>query len=128
MVWVISINSCRVCFTQMGLFKNHETRLKNISKVGYMMILILMQKKTTPWKFNSSPLKMALPQRKGSSSNHHSGVNSLLNFGGLNKKYLQTFKRWNFEFCLILKLDPNHGYNLSKSKHIPPPKINTKPA
>ena len=38
----------------------------------------------TPWKFNSSPLKISHPKRKGSSSNHDfSGVNSLLNFGGV---------------------------------------------
>ena len=38
----------------------------------------------TPAKFNSSPLKSYLPNRKGSASNHHfSGVNSLFNFGGV---------------------------------------------
>ena len=36
----------------------------------------------TPWKFNSSPLKIYHPKRNGSSSNHHfSGV--MLNFGGV---------------------------------------------
>ena len=40
------------------------------------------EKKCTPWKFNSSPLKISHPKRKGSSSNHHfSGA--MLNFGGV---------------------------------------------
>ena len=42
----------------------------------------------TPPKFNSSPLKSSLPNRKGSSSNHHfSGVNELLNFGAVNELF-----------------------------------------
>ena len=37
----------------------------------------------TPPKFNSSPLKSYLPNRKGSSSNHHF-AGSMLNFWGLS--------------------------------------------
>ncbi len=36
----------------------------------------------TPWKFNSSPLKIDLLKRKGLSSNHHFSV-ALLNFAGV---------------------------------------------
>ncbi len=37
----------------------------------------------TPWKFNSSHLKICNPKRKGSSSNHHFFRGGLLNFEGL---------------------------------------------
>ena len=47
----------------------------------------------TPWKFNSSPLKIYHPKRKGSSSNHHfSGA--MLNFWGVNQRKQRKFGDW----------------------------------
>ena len=39
----------------------------------------------TPWKFNSSPLKIYHPKRKGLYSNHHFFRGELLNFEGVNE-------------------------------------------
>ena len=56
--------------------------------IGSRWALFGKGREGTPWKFNSSPLKIYQPKRKGSSSNHHfSGA--MLNFWGVNGWNLQ---------------------------------------
>ena len=74
---------------------------------------------STPWKFNFSRVKIWHAQRKGSSSKHHSsGVNSLLNFGGVRPPKL-TFplKTNGWKMYSLLKwvfqkigVPPNHPF------------------
>ena len=68
-------------FSLQGMKFSHEFRLAKLRSLAEGL----------PSKFNSSPVKIYLPNRKGSSSNHHfSGAT--LNFGGVTFSELHSKK------------------------------------
>ncbi len=80
------------------------------------------KKKThTPWKFNSSPLKINHPKRKGSSSNHHfSGAK--LNFGGvtIQKNAWEQKKSTKCDLKILMKVKLMMMSNFKISSRHPP--------
>ena len=62
---------CYECSSQTSFVKPYESNFS------------LILNRITPWKFNSSPLKIYHPKRKGSSSNHHFSW-AMLNFWGFS--------------------------------------------
>ena len=65
---------------------------------GWFPKLPRKKKWNTPWKFNSSPLKISLPKRKRSSSNYHFSGALLWNFGGVNPWIFGSRKYWRIKW------------------------------
>ncbi len=81
-------------------------------------ILYMLYDMCTLPKFNSSPLKSYLPNRKGLSSNHHfSGA--MLNFGGVYKYIKNTIFKLQGGKEILDNIDAFPGNFKGKSVYIP---------